>query len=57
MNRYGHPAGAVMEHFAALGLSVVRADQCSALLWRSDEAERTTCWRQVARRYWHVSSP
>ena len=57
MNRYGHPAGAVMERYAVLGLPVVRTDQCGALHWRSDQAERTVCWRQQARRYWHDTPP
>lgn len=57
MNRYGHPAGAVMARYAALGLSVVRTDQCGALHWRSDEPGRTDCWRQQARRYWHDTPP
>ncbi|MFM1818213.1 MAG: hypothetical protein RL364_1073, partial [Pseudomonadota bacterium] len=57
MNRYGHPAGAVMDRYAVLGLPVVRTDQCGALHWRSDEAERTMCWRQQARRYWHDTPP
>lgn len=57
MNRYGHPAGAVIERYAVLSLPVVRTDQCGALHWRSDEAERTVCWRQQARRYWHDTPP
>ena len=57
MNRYGHPAAAVMERYAQLGLPVVRTDQCGALHWRSDMPERTNCWRQMARRYWHDTRP
>ena len=57
MNRYGHPAGAVMARYADLGLPVVRTDWCGALHWRSDVPERTDCWRQQARRYWHDSPP
>jgi competence protein ComEC len=57
MNRYGHPAGAVMARYADLGLPVVRTDRCGALHWRSDVPERTDCWRQQARRYWHDSPP
>jgi competence protein ComEC len=57
MNRYGHPAGVVMARYADLGLPVVRTDRCGALHWRSDVPERTDCWRQQARRYWHDSPP
>ena len=53
MNRYGHPAGAVMQRYAGLGLQVVRTDRCGALHWRSDHPDRTVCWRQAAQRYWH----
>lgn len=53
MNRYGHPAGAVMDRYAGLDLPVVRTDQCGALHWRSDQPNRTDCWRLQARRYWH----
>ncbi len=57
MNRYSHPAATVIERYAALGLPVLRTDQCGALHWRSDVPERTDCWRQQARRYWHDTPP
>lgn len=37
-NRHGHPADAVLQRHAELGIDVVGTPACGAFLWRSDEA-------------------
>ncbi|WP_374673837.1 DNA internalization-related competence protein ComEC/Rec2 [Ideonella sp.] len=49
-NRYGHPHPTVLARYAALGIPVVRTDQCGAWMWSDDGAR---CTREVRRRYWH----
>ncbi len=50
-NRFGHPAPQVEQRYAARGIALVRSDRCGA--WQWSPGKGATCWREVARRYWH----
>lgn len=52
LNRYRHPAPAVMQRYADLGLTVRNTAHCGALRWDSTEPEQLVCWRQAGQRYW-----
>ena len=49
-NRFGHPAPAVVERYAARGIELVDSASCGAWTWRDGAA---TCERQRRARYWH----
>lgn len=49
-SRFGHPHPEVLARYAALGIPVVRTDDCGGWVWRDDGA---WCTRDVRRRYWH----
>jgi competence protein ComEC len=50
-NRFGHPAGEVLARYRARGIRVVQNASCGA--WQSGVGTQQSCWRDVARRYWH----
>ncbi len=52
-NRFGHPAAAVLERYAAAGVPVVGTPGCGALRWRSQAPGQWLCTRDERRRYWH----
>jgi competence protein ComEC len=52
-NRYGHPAEPVQARYRERGIVMLDSPHCGALTWRSAEAEKWTCQRDQARRYWH----
>lgn len=55
-NRYGHPAPAVEQRWAASGAQVWRTDQSGALFAQSvDPLLQVSAWRLQRRRWWHTS--
>ncbi len=56
-NRYGHPAAAVLERYSERGIRVVESARCGAALWSSGVAQRLSCQREAAQRYWHHRLP
>jgi competence protein ComEC len=56
-NRFGHPAGVVLERYRDRGVAVIDSPHCGAAYWRSAQAGQVTCEREVARRYWHHRFP
>ena len=54
-SRFGHPAPDVVERYRALGVEVVRSDQCGA--WTSAADGSARCERFVSARYWHHRPP
>ncbi|MBA3772849.1 MAG: DNA internalization-related competence protein ComEC/Rec2 [Ramlibacter sp.] len=52
-NRFGHPATPVLERYHARAIAVADSPRCGAARWRSDQASRVMCERQMAPRYWH----
>ncbi len=51
-NRYGHPAPAVLQRYAELGLGVIGNAECGAISWQSDAPAHMACLRRDAPRYW-----
>ncbi|MDB5874033.1 MAG: internalization-related competence protein-like protein [Ramlibacter sp.] len=56
-NRFGHPAAPVLERYRQLGVPVIDSPHCGAALWRSIDAARVACQREMAPRYWHHRFP
>lgn len=56
-NRYGHPAGLVMDRYAERGIRTFSSPSCGAFLWRSEQASKWSCHRDRAMRYWHHRLP
>ncbi len=52
-NRFGHPAGPVLERYRERGIGVIASPACGAWQWRGDGADGGSCERTAARRYWH----
>jgi competence protein ComEC len=50
-SRFGHPAPDVVARYQALGVELLRSDECGAWTW--DGQGSTRCERDAARRYWH----
>jgi competence protein ComEC len=56
-NRFGHPAQLVLDRYRSLGVPVIDSAHCGAAQWRSADASRVTCQRELAPRYWHHRFP
>jgi len=56
-NRFGHPAPAVVEAYAARGIALVDSPHCGAAHWSSRAPGEARCERVVAARYWHHRVP
>jgi len=64
-NRYGHPAGQVVQRYQALSesyapdapLQWVDTPHCGAFWWRSWQMDGSQCARTVLQRYWHHRVP
>jgi competence protein ComEC len=52
-NRFGHPAGEVLDRYRERDIAIVASPACGAWQWRADGAADGACEREVARRYWH----
>lgn len=52
LNRYHHPAPAVLQRYADLGLGVLGNAECGAITWQSWDSARMGCLRRDAPRYW-----
>jgi len=52
-SRFGHPAAEVLARYEARSIELVRSDRCGAWIWREG---RSSCTRDVQRRYWHWES-
>lgn len=48
-NRFGHPHAEVLARYHAVGIKVVRTDDCGAWIWQGTEAR---CTREVRRHHW-----
>lgn len=56
LNRYGHPADAVMARYSERGVARIDSPSCGAWTWRSGVdrgAQPAICQRAESRRYWH----
>lgn len=54
-NRFGHPAGTVLERYHARGVRVVATPRCGAIRWQSWRADSVQCQRELDPRIWrHV---
>jgi competence protein ComEC len=56
-NRFGHPAGPVLDRYRQKGVRVIDSPRCGAAQWRSADPERVACHREIAPRYWHHRFP
>jgi competence protein ComEC len=56
-NRFGHPAGLVLERYRRRGIRIVDSPHCGAAYWHSGQAGEVRCQRDIARRYWHHRFP
>jgi len=56
-NRFGHPAGTVLERYQARGVRVVETPRCGAITWQSWRAESVQCQRDLDRRVWRHQAP
>jgi competence protein ComEC len=56
-NRFGHPAGSVVERYRSRDIAVIDSPHCGAALWRSDAAGAVACQREIAPRYWQHRAP
>jgi len=52
-NRFGHPAGPVVERYEARGIRLVKSAPCGAATWGSQHADALRCQREEGKRYWH----
>jgi competence protein ComEC len=52
-NRFGLPAGEVLDRYRERDIAIVASPACGAWQWRADGAADGACEREVARRYWH----
>ncbi len=58
LNRFRHPAAAVVRRWEASGARVWRTDRDGAVVaWSSPEGLALQGWRDAARRYWHAPGP
>ncbi|RYZ05555.1 MAG: MBL fold metallo-hydrolase, partial [Comamonadaceae bacterium] len=51
-NRFGHPAGDVVERYRAAGVRLEASFRCGAASWRSQSPAAVTCERARSPRYW-----
>jgi len=56
-NRFGHPAGTVLERYQARGVRVVDTPRCGAITWQSWRAGAVQCQRDLDRRVWRHQMP
>jgi competence protein ComEC len=56
-NRFQHPVPEVMARYEARSIRVISSTACGAALWKSQNADRLDCQREVAKRYWHHRLP
>ncbi len=56
-NRFQHPVPEVMLRYEARSIRVVSSPACGAARWKSEDADRLDCQREVAKRYWHHRLP
>jgi competence protein ComEC len=52
-NRFGHPAGEVLERYRVRAIAVESSPHCGAAAWQSTQPARLRCERESAPRYWH----
>jgi competence protein ComEC len=52
-NRFGHPAGPVVDRYEARGIGLVKSAPCGAALWTSRHPDSVRCQREEGKRYWH----
>ena len=57
LNRYGHPAPAVMARYADAGLASRNTASCGAISWQSSLPDSRTCERRERPRYWWHQVP
>ncbi|MEG0446322.1 MAG: hypothetical protein RR687_06040, partial [Comamonas sp.] len=54
LNRFGHPAAAVVQRYEQAGSQLVLQDRCGAALWSSGSAQSLQCERGFRAHYWDV---
>ncbi|MEG1734872.1 MAG: DNA internalization-related competence protein ComEC/Rec2, partial [Comamonas sp.] len=54
LNRFGHPASAVVQRYEQAGSQLVLQDRCGAALWSSGSAQSLQCERRFRAHYWDV---
>ena len=54
LNRYGHPAPAVVQRYAERGIRMLHSPTCGAMHWRSDQPQQVLCQRDLDKRYWRL---
>ena len=52
-NRFGHPAEEVLQRYRERGIALRITPDCGAWQWVPANAPEESCWRPLARRYWH----
>jgi competence protein ComEC len=52
-NRFGHPADEVLQRYRERGITLRITPDCGAWRWTPGDAPEESCWRPLARRYWH----
>jgi len=57
LNRYGHPAPAVLARLRERGVAVVDTVRCGAARWSSADATAPSCERERAPHYWQHRVP
>ena len=57
LNRYGHPATAVMARYADAGLPSRNTASCGAIRWQSSQPDSSSCTRRERPRYWWHQVP
>ena len=58
LNRYGHPAGEVVERYRARSIEVVETPSCGAWTWRTATGlQGGVCARDSTRHYWRWQGP
>lgn len=51
-NRFGHPAGPVVDRYAQLGAQMYRSDRDGAILLKLGSTLQVDSWRRTQRNYW-----
>lgn len=52
-NRFGHPAGSVVERYQQRKIHLVSTVWCGAAIWSSERPAQLDCQRERSARYWH----
>jgi competence protein ComEC len=56
-NRFGHPAGPVLDRYRERSITVIDSPHCGAAAWRSWQPALVTCQRELEPHYWQHRAP